>query len=123
MAIRVKVIGTKTAKRALARLRTAMHDVQEEVAHKWADEMYAGAIADVPIDEGDLGAALEKRVKGRGPTAEGQVGVWDADAYYGQFVEFGTSKMAAQPFMYPNAAKANKKVPGWIRDGINERLP
>jgi len=123
MAIRVKVIGAKMAKRALARLRTDMHDVQAEVAQKWADEMYEGAIADVPIDEGDLGAALEKRVKGKGATADGQVGVWSEDEYYGQFVEFGTSKMAAQPFMYPNASKANKKVPGWIRDGINERLP
>ena len=123
MAIRVKVIGAKAAKRALARLRTDMHDVQEEVAQKWAEEMYAGAIADVPIDEGDLGAALEKRVKGGGPTADGQVGVWSEDEYYGQFVEHGTSKMEAQPFMYPNASKANKKVPGWIRDGVNERLP
>lgn len=121
--MRVKVIGAKAAKRALARLRTDMHDVQEEVAEKWAEDMYTGAIADVPIDSGDLGAALEKRVKGKGPTADGQVGVWSEDEYYGVFPEFGTSKQDAQPFMYPNASKANKKVPGWIKDGINERLP
>jgi HK97 gp10 family phage protein len=123
MAINARLIGGRIARRAIARLTTDMHDVQEEVAEKWAEDMYEGAIADVPIREGDLAAALEKRVKGGGATADAQVGVWDEDAYYGQFVEFGTSKMDAQPFMYPNAREANRKVPGWVKEGIEKRLP
>lgn len=123
MGFSVKTIGGRAARRALARLTTDMHDVQEEVAEKWGDQMYEGAIADVPIREGDLGAALEKRVTGKGATADARVGVWSEDEYYGQFVEFGTSKMAAQPFMYPNASKANKQVRGWVKEGIEKRLP
>ncbi|WP_433699099.1 HK97-gp10 family putative phage morphogenesis protein [Nocardiopsis sp. CA-288880] len=123
MGFSARVIGGRLARRAITKLTRDMHDVQEEVAQKWAEDMYAGALADVPVREGDLGAALEKRVKGEGATADGQVGVWDKDAYYGQFVEFGTSKMQAQPFMYPNARKANRKVPGWVKEGIEKRLP
>lgn len=119
---RVRTIGAKTAKRALTRLTTDMHDVQEEVAEKWAEDMYAGVVADVPVDSGDLARALEKRVKGSGATADAQVGVWTDDEYYSQFVEFGTSKMAAQPFMYPNARRANRKVRGWVREGIDKRV-
>lgn len=123
MGFNVKVVGGRLARRALTKLTRDMHDVQEEVAELWAEDMYQGAIADVPIREGDLGAALEKRVKGQGSTADGQVGVWDPDAYYSQFVEFGTSKMDAQPFMYPNARTANRKVPGWVKEGIEKRMP
>lgn len=79
---RVRTLGAKAARRALARLTTDMHDVQEEVAEKWAEDMYAGAVADVPVDSGDLARALEKRVKGSCATADAQVGVWTDDEYY-----------------------------------------
>ena len=122
MGFNVKVIGGRLARRALTKLTRDMHDVQEEVAEAWAEDMHRGALADVPVREGDLGAALEKRVKGKGATADAQVGVWSEDEYYSQFVEFGTSKMDAQPFMYPNARRANRKVPGWIKEGIDKRV-
>ncbi|MFJ9558051.1 HK97-gp10 family putative phage morphogenesis protein [Nocardiopsis sp. NPDC101807] len=120
---RVRTIGAQAARRAFARLTTDLHDVQEEVAEKWGAEMYDGAVADVPVDSGDLARALEKRVKGSGATADAQVGVWSDEEYYAQFVEFGTSKMPAQPFMYPNARRANRKVRNWVREGIEKRLP
>lgn len=120
--MRARVYGAKAAKRALKRLTTDMHDTMDVVADKWAEDMYTGAIADVPIDSGDLGSALEKRRSGSGATADARVGVWDEDAYYSQFVEFGTSKMAAQPFMYPNARQANKKVPGWVAEEFEKQV-
>ncbi|PRX90824.1 HK97-gp10 family putative phage morphogenesis protein [Allonocardiopsis opalescens] len=122
MAVRVRVVGAQALRRVFARMTTDMHEVQEEVAEKWADAAYEGAVRDVPIDTGDLGSALEKRVRGSGSTADAEVGVWEDEEYYGQFVEFGTSKMAAQPFMYPNASAANRQVRGWVREGIEKRI-
>lgn len=118
----VRVIGAKAARRALAKLTTDMHEVQEEVAEKWAETMHTGAVADAPVDSGDLAGALETRVTGKGATADARVGVWSKEEYYGQFQEFGTSKFPAQPFMYPNARRANKQVPGWVAEGIDKRI-
>ncbi|MDT0305064.1 HK97-gp10 family putative phage morphogenesis protein [Streptomonospora wellingtoniae] len=118
----VRVIGARAARRALARLTTDMHDTMDVVAEKWADTMYEGAIADVPIDSGDLGSALEKRRSGSGATADAKVGVWEKDEYYGQFQEFGTSAFPAQPFMYPNAKKANKQIRGWVREEFEKKV-
>lgn len=122
MVVRVKVTGLAAAKRALSRLVTDVHDAQEEVAEKWAADTLQHAVAGVPVRSGNLGSALEKRVSGSGEQADAQVGVWEGDAYYGQFVEFGTSKMEAQPFLYPAAANANRQVPLWTRDAINKRV-
>jgi len=123
MSIKVKVIGTKMARRAIARLRMDMHDVMEDVSQQWTTATRDGAQALVPVDSGDLQEAIEASARGKGASRDAQVGVYDREEYYSQFVEWGTSKMAAQPFMYPAAAAANKQVPGWIKDGINERLP
>lgn len=122
MGIRAKVLGGKRAKRALARLTTDMHETQEAVTQRWAEQVYAGAVADVPKDTGDLVRALEKRLKAAGAKSDAQVGVWDKDAYYGQFVEWGTSKMAAQPFMYPNASRANRNIRAWVREEFERRV-
>jgi HK97 gp10 family phage protein len=122
MAVRVKVSGLAAAKRALTRLTRDVHEAQEEVAEKWADETLRQATAGVPVRSGNLGSALDKRVTGSGEKADAQVGVWEDDAYYGQFVEFGTSKMEAQPFLYPAAANTNRQVPLWTREAINKRV-
>ena len=73
--------------------------------------------AELQVRETDLRAMVREVV-----AADAQVGVWTDDEYYSQFVEFGTSKMAAQPFMYPNARRANRKVRGWVREGIDKRV-
>lgn len=122
MAVRVKVTGIAAAKRALTRLIHDVHDAQEEVAEKWASETLQRAVAGVPVRTGNLGSALDKRVSGSGEKADAEVGVWEDDAYYGQFVEFGTSKMEAQPFLLPAAADTNRQVPLWTREAINKRV-
>ena len=122
MAVRVRVSGVAAAKRVFARLTQDVHEAQEEVAENWATDTLARAVAGVPVRSGNLGSALDKRVSGGGEKVDAQVGVWEDDAYYGQFVEFGTSKMEAQPFLYPAAANANRQVPLWTREAIRKRV-
>jgi HK97 gp10 family phage protein len=121
--VNVKITGVAAARRAFARLTRDVHEAQEDVAEKWAEHTERGAQARVPLDTGNLGSAIESRVKGEGADADAQVGVWEDDAFYGQFVEFGTEKQVAQPFLYPAATEANREVPRWTAEAINERLP
>jgi len=43
-------------------------------------------------------------------------------AYYGHFLEYGTSKMRAQPFMYPAFHKNRSRIERRMADALRERL-
>lgn len=45
-----------------------------------------------------------------------------ADAYYAGFIEFGTSKMQAQPFMRPAYDQTKTQVLGLITQGVEREL-
>lgn len=63
-----------------------------------ADSIAQDARARAPVDTGFLKGSIESVSLATGKSAEVRVG-----AYYGPYVEFGTYKMAAQPFLYPAA--------------------
>lgn len=77
-----------------------------------------------PVDTGQLGGSIEISKKGRekhsiriGPTGAG---------FYGRFQEYGTSKMAAQPFMRPafdaTAAAAQLAINEAIWQAVQDAL-
>lgn len=67
---------------------------QEAVADLAADAVVVGAKAIVPVDTGALQASIQKIGFGSGRAVV-------ADTNYAAYVEFGTRKMAAQPYMRP----------------------
>lgn len=60
------------------------------------DELLGNAQGDCPVLTGQLRDSLTKLM------ASAQQGYIYTDKVYGPFVEMGTRKMAAQPFLYPN---------------------
>lgn len=64
--------------------------------------------------------AVQRRRKRGGQTV---TVIEDRDAYYGRFVEFGTAKMAAQPFMRPAYESQKEAALQAIREYIANRLP
>ena len=61
------------------------------------DEALGWMQDDCPVLSGNLQSSLTKKL-----SADGKTGAIYTDVPYGPFVELGTYKMAAQPFMYPN---------------------
>ena len=62
------------------------------------------AQANAPVRTGAMKGkvAVETEIVASGETIEGRVGVKkDNDVFYARFVEFGTSKQAAHPFLRP----------------------
>lgn len=53
----------------------------------------------------------------------GKKGDKSMDAYYWRFVEFGTSKMAARPFLRPAFEASKMDAVERIRDYLAERIP
>lgn len=57
------------------------------------------AQAGVPVDTGALQASIQKSVSSKSGKWIGRI--WTSGIEYAQMIEFGTSKMAARPFMRP----------------------
>lgn len=80
---------------ATAEVRTAISEAAEAV--------HAEALGRVPVDTGTLARNLSYRVSKDG--LEARVGILGAkakrEAYYGGFVEFGTSRKPARPYLRP----------------------
>lgn len=79
----------------------------------------------VPVDEGDLRDSI--RVKS-GKSRKGTVSVivttsasdniFSGEAYHGGFIEFGTSKMEAKPFLRPALEQSAAAATALIRDRL-----
>ncbi len=102
--ITLQVHGTKEL---MADLRKAKVDVQNDarrVLREMADKIADDARGRVPVDTGLLKNSIKLSVSKRQLEASVSAGgkVRGKDAYYAQFVEFGTKHSPAQPFLYPS---------------------
>lgn len=75
----------------------------------------------VPVDTGTLEESIGSDVDREALTAD--VGTQGSGVHYGAFVEFGTSKMPAQPFAQPAAELERDYFPTRLRQHIGDHLP
>lgn len=61
--------------------------------------------------------------KGKQYRKQGKKGNLSQDAYYAKFVEFGTAKMAARPFMRPAFEAKKGEAVQAIKDYLAKRIP
>ena len=65
-----------------------------------------------PVDTG----FMQQRIRSDGKRAPFLEGVFRSPAHYSAYVELGTSRMAAQPFMFP----ALERAATWLIDRLQE---
>lgn len=65
--------------------------------------------------------AYDKQVSVTGRIAS-YIVTWTREAFYGRFVEYGTSKMAAQPFLRPSYEAKKADVKNAVDDVITAKL-
>lgn len=68
-----------------------------------------------PVDTGVLRGSITHEVK----DGQGTVGT---NVEYAEYVEFGTSKMAAQPYLYPALAAHEAAIPEIVYEEIKKTL-
>lgn len=61
--------------------------------------------------------------KGKKYRYQGKKGTLSQDAYYARFVEFGTAKMAARPFLRPAFEAKKGEAVQAIKDYLAQRIP
>lgn len=92
------VSGLRDAVRALRRAQRAADDSRRPALEEWAKDTSATAKRLAPYMKGTLRRSIDYRVN----NADAYVGVYGAGAReYAGYVEKGTSKMEAQPYMRP----------------------
>jgi HK97 gp10 family phage protein len=107
MAFKVSVDGLPALRRLQTAVPAAIRRQLDPALRAGAQAVAADARSFVPVVTGTLQ---------RGITSDGTVaGVSGPAAAYAHFVEYGTSRQAARPFMRPAARREADRMPGRVR--------
>lgn len=88
-------------------------DRARELVKKAAYELEARAKTEVPVDTGNLRNSIRTSFENGGLT-----GIVSTNVEYAAYVEFGTVKMAAQPYMTPAAEQVRKSFERAVKDEL-----
>lgn len=117
MSIRIKIRNARAVRRALDDLAGQGKAAAKATLLDWSKGTQKDAREFAPKDTGALERSITARTNAGTLTASVRTNL-----HYAQFVEFGTSSMKAQPFMYPAVGPNNRKVKGWLTAHIREEL-
>ena len=119
--VSVQIDGLDSLRAQLGELDDQVREGAADALEEAAQEVERDMMMNVPIEEGTLMASLGHEVDRENLTAD--VGTQGSGVHYGQFVEFGTSKMPAQPFAQPAAEVERANFPARLRRHLGEHLP
>lgn len=94
------VVACKVVFNNLPKLEGRMREKASQIVRKTAHDIEAHAKAVVPVDTGNLKNSIQTDMEPGGLSAEVGTAV-----SYAPFVEWGTHKMAARPYLTPAAEK------------------
>lgn len=119
--VNVQIEGLDSLRAHLSELPDQVRQGAGDALEEAAVEVERDMMMNVPIDQGELMAAIGHEVDRENLTAD--VGTQGSGVHYGQFVEFGTSKMPAQPFATPAAEAERGNFPARLERHVGENLP
>lgn len=76
----------------------------------------------VPVDTGFLKKSITQRVTVQGVSQSYALVGYRKKAFYGGFIELGTSKMAAQPFLRPALDESHSEIEKAFVDALNRTI-
>lgn len=122
MRTRMQVKGLKELKKNLEKVGRNVDDVLDEAIMAGAKVIEQAAKSKAPVKTGRLRRSITVEIKDKednfitvrvGPGKEG---------FYGRFVELGTKKMAAKPFLRPafdeNVQEARKEIRRVLKEAV-----
>ena len=119
----VEIVGLRELDRALQELawpaaRRALRKGMRKGANVVRDEARAKA----PVRTGKLRKAIRTRERSEDAGNMRFAVEVPRRAFYGRFLEYGTSKMAAKPFLRPAAEGKTEVAVGAMRDALAEAI-
>jgi HK97 gp10 family phage protein len=115
---RVTIEGLDELRKQLVDAEKAIRAGLRDAVQESIDAIRNDARRDVPVDTGKLRDSIEAAP---GPSGlSGIVGTFGV--HYAPFVEHGTSKRPARPFMLPAAERERRRLPDRISDAVEAKL-
>lgn len=111
----VTIEGIPALKAALARKVKELHAASTTAVAEEVDLIRRDAVKEAPQDTGDL----RRKIRGE---SDGLKGTVRSTARHAGFVEHGTFKDKAQPYMAPAADRARRRFPKRATDIIRKAL-
>lgn len=115
MLMKVKIEGLNSLSKALTKKKVAVENVKTIVSDA-ADTGECIMKERVPVDTGRLKDSIERKESDGGKTVKIEPTARDKNGrYYAGYVEFGTKKTPAVPFVRPAQEEARKQL---FEDGL-----
>ena len=115
MLMKVKIEGLNSLSKALTKKKVAVENVKTIVSDA-ADTGERTMKERVPVDTGRLKDSIERKESDGGKTVKIEPTARDKNGrYYAGYVEFGTKKTPAVPFVRPAQEEARKQL---FEDGL-----
>lgn len=122
----IKLEGVDEILNKLQQIGTNVSKLENKALKNAADPVLEDAKANAPVKTGKLKKGLKiSGIKTKDGIKYVLVGVNksdNSDIFYGKFVEFGTSKMSARPFLGPAYEKNKKEIIESIKNTLKEGL-
>ncbi|MHC1731974.1 MAG: HK97-gp10 family putative phage morphogenesis protein [Bacteroidales bacterium] len=122
----IELSGVDELLRKLQQMGANITELENKALKKAAEPVLQDAIANAPERTGKLKKGLKiSGIKNRDGTKYVLVGIDRSDTskiYYGKFIEFGTAKMSARPFLGPAYEKNKKEIMEEIKNTLKEGL-
>lgn len=94
-------------------------NIAEDIVKELGTIAFKSARQIVPVDTGRLKISIEQKFERRDLISEAEVGT---DVPYAGYVEYGTSRQRAQPYMRPSLTQARRQAGPVVKAVINEYL-
>jgi HK97 gp10 family phage protein len=121
--ISVTVKGTEQLATKFRRLQFAMRgDILVAAASVGAEVIKAESKNIVPVDTGNLRASITSEETSRSDTSASVAVGYGKQAPYGKYVELGTSRMAAQPFLRPPMTTHRDQAIRAVTDSLKRQI-
>jgi HK97 gp10 family phage protein len=122
----IKLDGVDELLNKLQQLGANISSLENKALKNAAEPVLEDAKANVPVKTGKLQRGLKTSgIKTKDGIKYVLVGVDRSDnskIFYGKFIEFGTSKMSARPFLEPAYEKNKKEIVEAIKNTLKEGL-
>lgn len=118
----VTVHNLQALQRDFSQLTAKMQrGVLRDALRSAARPVVASAKSKVPVRTGALKKGIAQRVSVKTSSAEAIIG-FRAKDFYGRFIELGTSKMTARPFLRPALDESQQKIEQAFIAAINRGI-
>lgn len=117
---KVEITGIKALAKKLGLAEEQINSAARRTVKETAEGVKKRAKDLVPVESGRLQRSINASYSSNGLQAE--VKNTNNQAYYGQFIEYGTSSRPARPFMTPAAEGQRRKIKRRLEQHVKKEL-